>query len=288
MLLQLLANGIILGSYYSLVSVPLFLFFASTRVLFISLAGVLVVISYVFKILVQVTHTPWLAILGTVPICAVVLLVIFFTVHYPLERRKADPDTHLIASFATLIILEHLVYILIGGDTILLPSGSTVSVGGVTITVLNLVLITSLVFLCFALGALMRSTWLGKALTAAASDLELIQLLGVRPRRLFLLSVAVCSLLLSVVAGFTVLDTGINAYSGLALVLPGLMSLVAGGARDIRSVMIGSMSIGLLSQLVLYFVPTSWQSGLTYSVLLVVMLLKPAGLASGVEWKHEL
>jgi branched-chain amino acid transport system permease protein len=287
MLLQLLVNGLILGSYYSLVSVPLFLLFATTRVLLISLAGVVVILAYTFQILVQLTHTYWLATLGTIPVCIVVLLGILYAVHYPLERRKADPDTHLIAAFATLIILEHLVYLAIGPDTVLVPAGSAISVGGMTIKILNVILVAVFAGAWFGLEFLMRRTWFGRTLNAVASDLELTQLLGVQTRRLVLLSIVLSSILLSVVVSFVVLDTGVDAYSGLTLVLPGLMSLVVGGGSRMGSVIIGSFCIGLLSQLVLYFAPTAWQTGLTYAVLLIVMLSKPGGLATNIAWKHE-
>src|SRR4029453_1059546 len=65
-------------------------------------------------------------------------------------------------------------------------------------------------------------------------------------------------------------------------VMPGLKSFVAavlGGIGIVPGAMLGGLLIGLCDEFVVYFgLPSSYQSAITFTILILVLLFRPAGL----------
>jgi branched-chain amino acid transport system permease protein len=70
-------------------------------------------------------------------------------------------------------------------------------------------------------------------------------------------------------------------------VMPGLKAFVAavlGGIGIVPGAMLGGLLIGLTDEFVVVFgLPTSYQSAITFGILILVLLFRPAGLLG----KHE-
>src|ERR1017187_7696673 len=197
LLFQLIVNGLILGMYYSLLAVPLFLIFATTRILLLSLGGALVIITYSFYALSQQAHLSILcATLINVFIGLLVILGLLLTVHYPLYKLRATPDTHLIASLATLIIISNLVYAVSGSDLRLISAGHIFSILDIVFKPVHVVL-ASMVLLLLFIHRLMRHSWFVRTVAASASNLDLILLLGVNYRKLVFIALLISATLLS-------------------------------------------------------------------------------------------
>src|SRR5207249_11519434 len=77
---------------------------------------------------------------------------------------------------------------------------------------------------------------------------------------------------------------GINPLMG---VMPGLKAFVAavlGGIGIVPGAMLGGLLIGLCDEFVVVFgLPTSYQAAITFGILIIVLLFRPAGLLG----RHE-
>jgi branched-chain amino acid transport system permease protein len=63
--------------------------------------------------------------------------------------------------------------------------------------------------------------------------------------------------------------------------MPGLKAFVAavlGGIGNVQGAMLGGLILGLAEQLVSSYVSSSWKDAIAFSILILILLVKPSGL----------
>ncbi len=283
--LELLLGGLSMGSVYALIALGFVVIFKATEVVNFAHASLLLAGGYVTAVLHDdIGFWPALAV-GTGAAAAVGAGVEFLVMR---RYRGQDPSVLAIVTIGVDILLITDLTRRIGTDVLALgdPWGAAVlHLGPVTVpqTRIAALIAASLMITAFLLA--FRHTAWGVAMRAAAEKPETAALMGVRLGRVSLAAWAVAGALAAVAALFlTVFPTpGLERATSLAA-LKAFPAAILGGLDSTTGALAGGLIVGVTEAMA-----TGYQSQLTflgrgigdlapYVVMVVVLLLRPAGL----------
>ncbi len=279
--LQLFVSGVMLGGIYAVMTIGLTLIFGVLKVVNFAHGEFIMLAMYLAWASVTVTGTnAYVAALIVIP-----ALFLFGLVVYQLVVRPAIGKPHLTAVFATMglsIAMQNLALVLMTADLLDIKP----LFGGAPFQIAGLYLRPELVFgFCISLAvtaavmAFMKRTFTGKAIRATVQDRDAALLMGINVPRLFLMTFAAGSALAGL-AGCIMLPL----YStfptvGLNFVLIAYVIVVLGGMGSMEGALLGGICIGLVQSFSGYFISPAYGQMFYYLVFLLVMVLRPSGLA---------
>src|SRR6266536_2586795 len=162
------------------------------------------------------------------------------------------------------------------------PLNQAVSVGGVDVRKVTFVAVGVAVGALIALALVLTRTTIGLHTRAAASDFRTARLLGVRANRVIAFAVVVSGLLAAAVAVLlTVQNPFVQPTFALEDTIIVLVGVVVGGIDRLWTATLGGFAIGFVSVLVNAALPTDqtvFLPSIVYALVIVVLLLRPAGL----------
>ena len=163
---------------------------------------------------------------------------------------------------------------------------------GVTVKRTDIVVFLTMVVAVAALQYFVRRTTTGKSMRAVAYDREIASLMGIDVDRVVLTTFAIGGLLAGIAAVLYSMTFGqIGPFMGF---LPGIAAFTAavlGGIGSIGGAALGGLLLGILQSVGPYLllsgfhVPSPFQlkDVVTFSVLVLVLLFRPAGLLGSEE-----
>ena len=160
-------------------------------------------------------------------------------------------------------------------------SGATVY-GYPAVTVSNAqgLIVLALLLTTLALYVLVQRTRFGRAMRAVSHDFEAASLMGINVDRV----VAGTFFVGAVVAGFGGTLAGgmyYNQVGPLMGLMPGLKAFVAavfGGIGSIPGALLGGVMLGISEKLVEAYFSSLYSDAFTFSILILVLLVRPSGL----------
>jgi branched-chain amino acid transport system permease protein len=286
-LLQSIVNGIGLGLIYGLIGIGFCVIYNASGIvnfaqgMFVMLGGMIC-----HTLLHRLSLPIWLAALLTVPIVALVGMLMEVAVIRPMLNRGASLFAIILATLATQILVERLTIISLGDQPRTFDeftSGGPLKLGQVAIGYQ--------LFWILGCGALMvGGLWLfftrsraGRALRACAQDKEAAALLGIPVKRMLLLAFAL-SAALGAVAGILVTPTQYTAYGiGTPFGVNGFIAAIIGGFGKAGGALAGGLMLGLAQALAIVLLGAGFKNVAALSVLIFVLLLFPNGIFTGLK-----
>jgi branched-chain amino acid transport system permease protein len=203
--------------------------------------------------------------------------------------RSSSPAVMLVTTFAISFLLQSVALIIDLRDGTLgqvassvAPLNQAVSVGGVDVRKVTFVAVGVAVGALVALALVLTRTTIGLHTRAAASDFRTARLLGVRANRVIAFAVVVSGLLAGAVAVLlTVQNPFVQPDFALEDTIIVLVGVVVGGIDRLWTATLGGFAIGFVSVLVNAALPTDktvFLPSVVYALVIVVLLLRPAGL----------
>ena len=277
-MLNVLAEGLLIGGVYGLVALGFVLVFKSSQVMNMAYGWMIAILCYIlYQFMVA-----W----GIPSVPAVLLLMVAGAVMGVLVERFAVRPL-MGQSFLAILMMTLMLGLVIKGIIVLLWPGRIWSipfrpqglwtVGGIKIMPDAAIAFFVALAVFLLLVLLFRYTKLGLSMRVVAADHEVAQSLGIRVNRIFSLSwatsgafAAICGILLGMVFGVTISlgDTALGV---------GMPILLVGGMSSIPGALVGGLLIGASESLGSY-----WAGALRDIVpwifMLVILLIRPQGL----------
>jgi branched-chain amino acid transport system permease protein len=300
--LQQVINGIQLGSIYALIALGYTMVYGVLRLINFAHGDVFMVGAYVgfyAARAMKLEEQPTLggALLKLAPVlllamaaCAVLGLVIERLAYRPL--RRSPRLTALITAIGVSLFLENAGQLVFGVDPKFFPSitpqgpQATIQAGGVTISKDQLVLVVASALLMGVLWYIVQRTRIGKAMRAVSLDADAAALMGINTDKVISFTFALGAALAG--AGgvlFAALTYAkILPLMGITVGLKAFVAAVVGGIGSIPGAMLGGLLMGLSESFVKgahrvgAFEPSRWTDAVAFVLLIVVLLLRPAGL----------
>ena len=225
--------------------------------------------------------------LGSMLVCAVLGVVIERVAYRPL--RNAPRLAPLISAIGVSLILENLGALWKGVSFVSFPQifpQIFYSVGPITISSVNILVIVVAVVMMVALQWLVTSTRIGRAMRAVAQDREAAALMGVNVDRIIAITFFIGAALAGAAGFIYGLQYGSTIFIlGFQLGLFAFTAAVLGGIGNLVGAMLGGVLIGVIEALatlipdsVLPHGGSAWHEAIIFAVLILILVFRPSGL----------
>lgn len=285
-----LIQGLVLGAVYGVATMGLSLIFGVLRVVNVG-HGAFVMVG-AFVALAMFTS------LGIIPVAAIpaaliIGLALGFFIFYTVMRRlvRAPELASLLATFALGVLLQEVVRLIFGSEW----QGYTWDVGTIDLGITTMPMTKIYAFICSVLTAVFLYLWfsktkMGTAVRAVVEDSDGAKVCGINVNWTYALSFAI-GIGLTVMSGVILtlfISVGINPYMGGAYTLKAFVIAVLGGLASPYGAFFGGLIFGLIengSYVLLALIPGVEPFALTrfvtFLMLLLILLVRPAGLLGG-------
>ncbi len=281
-LLQLLVNGIVTGSIFSVFALSFSIIYGTTRIFHFAHGMVFTCgayFTYLFHVLLGMNIIP--SIFLSMVFTGVLGMAINFIIYEPLQKKRASGLVILVSSLGTYIALEAIISLIFTSNVRVISEGvtSVIRVADVYITTTQIIIIVVTLIMNSFLALFFIKTESGISIRALGEDSELAEIFGMSPKKIKYLIFALGSALASIGATCNALDIGtIEPNIGLEALLVCFVALVVGGMENIPGAAVGGFIVGMLSHFSIWQIEAKWQQIIVYSVVILVLLIKPKGL----------
>lgn len=230
--------------------------------------------------------SPGLTFALAIPACMVLTAAVGVTLervaYKPLRRKGANRLYVVITALMCGLILEHGNLALFGAARKKFPDlleKTVYTVGSVSVTNLKFMVIFAALAVFLLLQFVVTRTKMGMAMRASSWDKFAIPLMGI-PLDTVIIFTFVLGSGMAGLAGmlFAMSYPVLDAYMGALVGWKAFISAVVGGIGDIRGAFVGGFILGFIEILVAAFLPSSYRDLFAFSILLVIMAMKPTGL----------
>ena len=280
-LIQTLISGLSLGSIYALIALGYTMVYGIAKMLNFAHGDIIMVGAYaVITAVFTMGLPPFIAILISIALCALLGIAIEFLAYRPL--RQAQPLAVLITAIGVSYLLQNLALLIYGSEQKAFPTIvalPTVHIGGVYIDGITLATLVVTAVIMVALSLFINKTRMGKAMRAVSEDKEAAELMGISVNRTITVTFAIGSALAGVAAIFYgAAYTYIRPTTGAMPGIKAFTAAVFGGIGSIPGAMLGGILLGVIEQLSKTYISTLWADAIVFGVLVVVLVVKPTGL----------
>jgi len=200
---------------------------------------------------------------------------------------SAPPSTLLLTSFGVALALQAIAIAFFGDESRVVPIpdwlGTSLRIGSIRVSALQLVSIGAAVVVLFALELVLHRTALGLHIRAAAENPTVARLLGVRTPQVITAVFALSGVVSGIVAFLWLAKIGtVGPRADLTPTLKAFIVVVLGGIGTVRGAVVGGLVLGLFESLLAAYVPeslSSYQGALTFTLVIAVLLFRPQGIA---------
>jgi branched-chain amino acid transport system permease protein len=292
LLLQLLINGIIVGSLYALLGISFTAIFAPTKIFHFMHASVYVFSGYFLYQFAMGWGWPLpVSILGAVFLAGVMGVLAERVIYAPLRKMGAGTMEMLLSSFGGYIVLQNVILLVWKSDprTVRIPEvlKNGIPLGLLTFTPLDIITIITSGVALSGVVMFMHHTKIGKAMRAVENDPTGATITGIPTDWVRLVSFFVGSVLVAVAATFIVLDKGLEPTIGVNAVLVATVAMIVGGVGSYSGAALGGLMIGVAENLGIWQIPSEWKSTISFSVLVLFILFRPRGFFGHRVTRYE-
>ncbi len=277
-LLSVLASGVLVGTVYAYMAYGLGLIYGVLRVVNLAHGAFLTLGVYVtWWLHSSFGVDPLVSLVATVPIGFVLGAGIERTLVFRL--RNSPPVTTLLLLFGVWLIVRNALYLVFGGaDRSLLTSYSleSVALGPITVSIPRLIVAGFSLAGFLALAVLLKRTWSGLALRAAAQDSEAASLSGVPVNRVWSTAFGLGSALAMSAGTLMSLFYSVTPEFGARFLLKSFCVVVLGGLTNIGGILIAGIGLGIAEDLTAFYVHTGYRDVVSFLVLTAALVLRRA------------
>lgn len=278
--LQVLINGVLLGSMYGVAAIGLSLIFGSMQIIFVAQGTVMILGAYgVYWMTKLAGMDPLFGFLIITPLFLGFGWGLYETFFKRVEKAGKNPS--LLLAFGLMVLMEHLMSLVWTPNTrTVTVSYSTLAlaVGGISLSFTRLVVAAVALIASCLLYLFLKKTMVGKAVLGVAEDKRAASLLGISPGRISAVTFGTGIALAGVAGVSTSLVYPFDPYFGFLFSLKALIAVAYGGLGSVLGALLGGVILGVLESLGAYVISAGWAEAITYGVFLLVLVLRPHGL----------
>lgn len=281
--IQNLINGLNQGAIYALIALGYTMVYGIIRMINFAHGDFIMIgaytLFYTIPLMANAGMPVWLSVFIAVVVCSLVGVLVEVVAYKPV--RKAGSMSALITAMAMSLFLENLAMVLFGAKPHNVPkifSLPAVKFMGVTLPMNVLLSIIIGLVMMVSLQLFIKNTKLGKAMRAVPQDRDASILAGINVNRIITITFAIGSGLAAVAALMYCANyPRVTNDMGSMMGLKAFIAAVLGGIGIIPGAMLGGVLVGLVEIFVKLFAP-GWYEAVTYSLLIVILLVKPSGI----------
>ncbi len=282
--LQSLVNGLNQGAIYALIALGYTMVYGIIRMINFAHGDFIMVGSYTLfytvPLMINAGMPAFLAVFAAIAVCVAVGVAVEVIAYRPV--RNAGSMSALITALAMSVFLENLAMVLFGASPKSIATIFTLPTFqflGATLQLKYLLTLGIGIAMMIALQLFVKKTRLGKAMRAVPQDKEASVLVGIHVNKIITITFAIGSGLAAVAAlMYCATYPRATMDMGSMMGLKAFIAAVLGGIGIIPGAMLGGLVVGLIEIFVKVYIAPGWYEAITYGILIVVLLVKPAGI----------
>lgn len=279
---QFIINGLITGILYSLLAIGFALVYNTTRIFHIAAAGIYVFAAYMFWFFVAKVGLPSIpASLVAIVLTMVLSLLSELLVYRPLKNKKASLNVAMIASIGAMTVIINTIAMCFGNETKVIENAilQPLTLGDIIITTpQKYQTIIGIIAIIMFMVILKWTNW-GLRLKALSADETLFETLGYDTKVTRVMVFLASGAFIALASCLTVYDVGLDPNMGMSVLISAIVAMIIGGVGKFSTCILGGLTLGVLQSLTVYQFASNWQNAVTFLVLLILLFLRPQGIA---------
>jgi branched-chain amino acid transport system permease protein len=278
-LAQVLWNGLERGAVYVLFALGLTLGFGVMRIMNMAHGELCMLGGMGVYTLMKYFGFPFFPAAG---LC-IVLVAIFGIIFNRLAVRPLvleSPLSVLLSTIAVSFILVH------GGNALWgpvprvldFPYPQVLRLGGVSISLKGLTLVIVAATAVTGLYLFLARAKIGKVMRATSQNSIGARLVGINTERTYTYTMIVASALAAIAGIFLLPVLASSPAMGQGLLITGFVIVIVGGMGNVTGCVLIGLAIGIIEALFGQYVNMLFRSAFIYSIMIIVLLVKPEGL----------
>jgi branched-chain amino acid transport system permease protein len=280
LLLQTIADGLVLGGIYALSAAGFSLIFGVLHVINLSHGVIVLIGAYLALIISTTLHIDPLA---TLPVVMAVLFAFGYVyqrwlVQYAIEQSELGS---MLLTFGVALMLQNILIWLFSPDTrSITPAYAfhSLHIAGLTFEPVRLAALGASLILLGCLALILNRSSLGRIIRATAQQTLAARLCGVNVRHVFALTFGVSAafagasgIVIGIMLPFSPMDEALWTLNAFIVV-------TLGGVGSPAGAMIGGLLLGTISTLTSQYAGPAFPNAATFLILVIMLLVRPNGL----------
>ena len=297
MFFQNLLNALQWGSFYALIALGYTLVYGVLLLINFAHGDIFMVGAYIGYFIatfltsatltgMSVTLPGWvvlaISVILTMGLTSLVGVGLERTAYRPLRRKGANRLYVVITALMAGLILENGNLALLGASRRHFPellTSTVYHIGGVALTNVKVIVIVTCLLVFAFLETIVRKTKIGMAMRAISWDRVAVPLMGIPADRIIVFTFVLGSSM-AALAGilFALAYPVLEPYMGALVGWKAFIAAVVGGIGSIPGAFVGGFILGFTEIFVAAVFPSTLRDLIAFSVLLVLLSLKPTGI----------
>ena len=278
--LQVIANGLLIGAIYALFSSGLTLIWGMMN--FINFAhGEFVMLGMYAALLVVTWVGGGPAVFG--PAAAFVLFVLGVLIYLGLIKQvmRGPMLAQILSTFGLALLLRYAAVWVFSPNFVTLPPtvlAGTVNLGGILLSVSQLVSGVVAGALTLAMHLLLTRTAIGSQLLAVAEDRNAAMLMGIRPDRMQALAWGLSAASAGIAGALMAISFSFSPEVGGTFAITAFVVVTLGGFGSVPGALLAGLMVGLIQSLSAYYLGPIYKDVIVYALFVALLWLRPQGL----------
>ena len=283
---QSLVSGLLIGGIYGLIAVGLTLIFGVLEIVNFAHGTLMTLGMYTTYWMFELHGIdPYLSLAVTVPF----LFIVGTLIQRFLLRPLMDAPMHnqLLLTLGLSLFIVNLLLVIFGAEPLTIRtsySGARFFVSNVMVSIPRLIAFAAALAVIGGLSFMMRRTDLGKAIRAAADDVEGAALSGINVKRMNMITFGFGSACVGAAGAMVMPFLLVTPHAGETFNTISFVVVVLGGMGSVPGALIGGILVGLTESIGAVFLPGSSKLVGVFILFILILLFRPEGLFSGKHY----
>ena len=278
--LQLLINGIAIGSILALAAIGLTLTYGILKLSNFAHGDFMTLGAYLTWLVNNSGLNIWLSMLIAAAGTIIAMLIAEYLLWKPMRDRRASDTTLIIISIGLALFLRNGILLIYGGSNqqYLLPVVRALEFGDLRIAYYRLVVVGLAIAAIVALHLILKNTKIGKAMRAVSDNIDLARVSGINVERIVLWTWVITGTLTAFAGAMYGLIAVVRPNMGWFLILPMFAAVILGGIGNVYGAIAGAFIIGIAQEVSVPLLGSEYKLGVALAIMIVILLVRPQGL----------
>lgn len=279
--LQVVANGLMLGGLFAIISIGLTLIFGIIKVVNFAHGEFLMAGMFLtYLITTKLGLHPYASVVVVAPALFVLGALTQRLLIQPLLSAR-DDHVQIFATVGLSTAMINLALLLYGADIANTPTSglrTPVDIGPVRVLEGQIYIFLCAALLVVGLELFLHRTQTGRAIRAVAQNRAAAQLMGINANWIYVLSFGIGAACVGLASSLVAPLYPTSSTIGTYFVLTAFVVVVLGGLGSIPGAFVGAMLIGLIDALAGFYIGSDLREAVVFGVFLIILILRPSGL----------
>jgi neutral amino acid transport system permease protein len=281
--LQLVVNGLAVGSVLALAAIGLSLTYGILRLSNFAHGDYMTLGAYLTWLANTQGLNIWLSMILGAMGTTLSMLLAEFLLWKPMRDRRVSSTTLIIISIGLALFLRNLILLIWGSSnqSYDLPVVQALQFGDLRIAYYRIVVIGLTLLAIAGIYFLLQNSKIGKAMRAVADNIDLARVSGINVEQVVLWTWIITGTLTALSGGMYGLITAVRPNMGWFLIIPMFASVILGGIGNPYGAIAGALVIGLAQELSVPLLGSEYKLGVALLIMVLILFIRPQGLFKG-------